>query len=49
MDNNLNSFYYSGDFPFLSDEIEATNGVVKFASATFHLVEAPELTINIKK
>jgi len=31
------------------DEIEATNGAAKFASATFHLVKAPELNINIKK
>jgi hypothetical protein len=46
---NLNSFYYSGDFTFLLDKIEATNGAAKFASATFHLVEVPELNINIKK
>lgn len=29
--------------------IEATNGEIKFASATFHLVEAPDFNINIKK
>ena len=30
-------------------EVEATKGEIKFASATFHLVEAPDLNINIKK
>jgi len=30
-------------------DVEATNGEVKFASATFHLVEAPTIDINIKK
>lgn len=30
-------------------EVEATKGEIKFASATFHLVEAPELNINIKR
>lgn len=29
--------------------IEATNGEIKFASATFQLVEAPELNVTIKK
>ncbi len=29
-------------------EVDATNGEVKFASATFHLVEAPELKVKIK-
>lgn len=29
--------------------IETTNGEIKFASATFHLVEAPELKISMKK
>jgi len=36
-------------FTKILSQIEATNGEVKFASATFHLVEAPELSINIKK
>lgn len=29
--------------------VEATNGEVKFASATFHLVEAPEFKVKIEK
>lgn len=29
--------------------VESTDGKIKFASATFHLVEAPEFKINIKK
>jgi small-conductance mechanosensitive channel len=29
--------------------VEATKGEIKFASATFHLVEAPDFNINIKK
>jgi small-conductance mechanosensitive channel len=28
---------------------EATNGKIKFASATFHLVEAPDFNVNIRK
>ncbi len=33
----------------LLKDIEATNGKVKFASATFHLVEAPEFKVNFNK
>ncbi len=29
--------------------VEATNGEIKFASATFHLVEAPEFKVSIKQ
>lgn len=36
-------------FTKILKEIEATNGEIKFASATFHLVEAPDFNINIKK
>ncbi|MBS1538824.1 MAG: mechanosensitive ion channel family protein [Bacteroidetes bacterium] len=36
-------------FTKLLTAIEATNGEIKFASATFHLVEAPELKISMKK
>ncbi|MBK5270656.1 MAG: mechanosensitive ion channel family protein [Bacteroidia bacterium] len=36
-------------FTKILKEIEATNGEIKFASATFHLVESPELKISIKK
>lgn len=36
-------------FTNILKEIEATNGEIKFASATYHLVEAPELTVNLKK
>jgi len=36
-------------FTKILNEIEATNGDIKFASATFQLVEAPELKVNIKK
>jgi len=36
-------------FTKILNEIEATNGEIKFASATFHLVEAPEFNVNIKK
>jgi small-conductance mechanosensitive channel len=35
-------------FSKILKEIEETNGEIKFASATFHLVEAPELSIKIK-
>ena len=27
--------------------VEATNGNIKFASATFHLVEAPEIKVSV--
>ena len=30
-------------------EVEATRGEIKFASATFHLVEAPELKVTLSK
>jgi small-conductance mechanosensitive channel len=36
-------------FTKILKEIEATNGEIKFASATFHLVEAPDFNINLKK
>jgi len=36
-------------FTMILKEVEKTNGEIKFASATFQLVEAPELKINIKK
>lgn len=36
-------------FTKLLKEIEATNGEIKFASATFHLVETPDFNINLKK
>jgi hypothetical protein len=36
-------------FTQILKQIEATKGEIKFASATFHLVEAPEFTINLKK
>ncbi len=36
-------------FTKILNEIEATNGEIKFASATFQLVEAPELKVNIKQ
>mgnify|MGYP001260871921 CR=1 FL=1 len=36
-------------FTQILNQIEATKGEIKFASATFHLVEAPEFNINIKK
>lgn len=35
-------------FTRLLTQIEASNGEIKFASATFHLVEAPELKVNLK-
>jgi small-conductance mechanosensitive channel len=35
-------------FTLLLNRIEATNGEVKFASATFQLVEAPEFTVKMK-
>jgi len=36
-------------FTKILKEIEATNGEIKFASATFHLVEAPDFNVNLKK
>jgi len=36
-------------FTRILKEFEETNGEIKFASATFQIVEAPELKINIKK
>ena len=35
-------------FTKILTDIEATNGKVKFASATFHLGEAPEINVRIK-
>ena len=36
-------------FTRILNQIEATNGEIKFASATFQLVEAPDFTVKIKK
>lgn len=36
-------------FSKILKEIEATNGEIKFASATFQLVGAPELNVNVNK
>lgn len=36
-------------FHNILNEIEATNGEIKFASATFHLVEAPEIKIKVNQ
>jgi small-conductance mechanosensitive channel len=36
-------------FSKILTQIEATNGQVKMASATFQLVQAPDLNVNIKK
>lgn len=36
-------------FTNILKQIEATNGEIKFASATFHLVEAPEIKVNLGK
>jgi len=36
-------------FTKILKEIEATNGEIKFASTTFHLVEAPDFNVNLKK
>jgi small-conductance mechanosensitive channel len=33
----------------LLEEVEKTNGKIKFASATFQLVEAPEIKVSLKK
>lgn len=35
-------------FTKILTDIEATNGKVKFASATFHLVEAPEINVRVR-
>lgn len=35
-------------FTNILKQIEATNGEIKFASATFHLVEAPEIKIKMQ-
>ncbi len=36
-------------FTRILSEVEGSKGEIKFASATFHLVEAPEFNVNIKK
>ena len=36
-------------FTKILTDIEATNGEIKFASATFHLVEAPDFNVNLRK
>jgi small-conductance mechanosensitive channel len=36
-------------FTRILKEIEATNGEIKFASATFQLVETPDFNVNLKK
>jgi len=36
-------------FSQILTEVEKTKGEIKFASATFHLVEAPDINVNIKK
>lgn len=36
-------------FTKILEQVEASNNQVKFASATFHLVEAPEFKVNISK
>ena len=36
-------------FTKILTDIEATNGEIKFASTTFHLVEAPDFNVNLKK
>ena len=35
-------------FTRILNQIEGTNGLIRFASATFHLVEAPELKIKMQ-
>ena len=35
-------------FQNILDKVEATNGKVGFASATFHLVEAPTFTVQLQ-
>ena len=36
-------------FAQIIKEIEKTKGEIKFASATFHLVEAPDIRIKVTK
>jgi len=36
-------------FTAILQKIEATKGEIKFASATFHLVEAPEIKVNLSR
>jgi len=36
-------------FTKILKQIEATNGEIKFASATFQLVEAPEIKVSLIK
>ena len=36
-------------FTRILNQIEATNGEIKFASATFQLAEAPDFSVNIKQ
>jgi small-conductance mechanosensitive channel len=36
-------------FTKILNEVDATKGEIKFASATFHLVEAPEFNVNIRR
>ena len=36
-------------FTRILNEIESTNGEIKFASVTFHLVEAPELNVKLNQ
>jgi len=36
-------------FTKILKQIEATNGEIKFTSATFHLVEVPEIKVSITK
>lgn len=36
-------------FTKILKEVEATNGEIKFASATFHLVEAPEFKVKVSQ
>lgn len=35
-------------FTKILNDVEAANGEVKFASATFQLVEAPDFNVNMK-
>ena len=36
-------------FTKILNEVDATKGEIKFASATFHLVEAPKFNVNIRR
>ena len=36
-------------FTRILEQVEATDGAIRFASATFHLVEAPELTVRLRQ